>query len=308
MEDAACSQVGTPKEAPSSYQLPFEVVEWWPSAACHWLTNPPTTGLPSLQALPEPRQLLPGELRPHLCAPLGLPGLRKKKGFCLSHRKRGWGLEKVCVPQTACWLDNTVQQQGAWQYLSLMVPSMQGREGSSCASRPSTAWIQGPPATASHHNPSEPSNLLFSSSAMHEPVGDTTLFHISFKSALKTQTALVTALCAVDIKRQKGRWRKEAKRWLNIAKKDMLCVPTCPGHSDAESTARVVKEHQSPVDADRKYLHLKPFPKFCTEILGGCTAYTHNALQCDWKWYSACQKQDTFVNEKEISMECLHLL
>lgn len=113
---------------------------------------------------------------------------------------------------------------------------------------------------------------------MREPVGDTTLFHISFKSALKTQTALVTALCAVDIKRQKGRWRKEAKGWLNIAKKDMLCVPTCPGHSDAESTARVVKEHQSSVDADRKYLHLKPFPKFSTEILGGCTAYTHNAL------------------------------
>lgn len=75
---------------------------------------------------------------------------------------------------------------------------------------------------------------------MREPVGDTTLFHISFKSALKTQTALVTALCAVDIKRQKGRWRKEAKGWLNIAKKDMLCVPTCPGHSDAESTARAL--------------------------------------------------------------------
>lgn len=70
---------------------------------------------------------------------------------------------------------------------------------------------------------------------------------------------------------------------MNITKKDMLCVPTLtrPGHSDAESTARVVKEDQSPVDADRKYLHLKPFPKFSTEILGGCTAYTHNALQCD---------------------------
>lgn len=34
---------------------------------------------------------------------------------------------------------------------------------------------------------------------------------------------------------------------MNITKKDMLCVPTLtrPGHSDAESTARVVKEDQS---------------------------------------------------------------
>lgn len=84
------------------------------------------------------------------------------------------------------------------------MPSIQGREGSFCASRPSTAWIQGPPATTSHHNPSEPSNLLFRGSAMHEPVDDTTLFHISFRSALKTQTAPVTALCAVVLRDRKG--------------------------------------------------------------------------------------------------------
>lgn len=36
--------------------------------------------------------------------------------------------------------------------------------------------------------------------------------------------------------------------------------------SDAENIDRVVKEDQSSVDAEKKYLHLKPFPKCSTEI------------------------------------------